>query len=217
MDRTKNFSIAPTFDSENGDILVPIEILDNIPSIEYTIDNANRIVIIKKQNRKIELNIANNKAFVNNFEVVVDCVPVIEKSIYQIPINFTVSNLGYYFQYDEQKQNVKIVYKNDDRILLNTNRLSFQFEKMSFNHTVPVLIGIQDKEYEKIINQYFDKHLQQNYNTYRELYEKTIKNNAENTLFTHNNYVRKQYFTENFGSILIIDNDTQSLEDSDLN
>ncbi len=132
MGEYKNFALTPVFDEENGDILVPIDILDFIPNIEYDINNSNRTITIRKQNRKIEFSVASDKAFVDNFEVVTDCVPILEKSIYQIPINFTVSNLGLYFQYDTEQGIGKIIDKYDRRILMNTNRLSFQFEKMNF-------------------------------------------------------------------------------------
>lgn len=215
MGENKKFSIAPVF--YNKDVLVPIEILDNIPDVEYTFDEERNHMVIKRQNRKIEITTASNTAYVNNFEVITECRPVVEKSIYKIPINFVASNLGYYFQYNQQEEYVKVVSKNDDRIALNTNELSFQMEKMSFNHEMPVLIGIKDREYEKTLNQYFEEQLEQCYDTYRELYDTTIINNKENTLFTHNNYVIRKYFTENFCSILIIDNDAESLEDTDLN
>lgn len=215
MGENKKFSIAPVF--YDKDVLVPIEVLDNIPDVEYTFDEERNHMVIKRQNRKIEITTASNTAYVNNFEVITECRPVVEKSIYKIPISFVASNLGYYFQYNQQEEYVKVVSKNDDRIALNTNKLSFQMEKMSFNHEMPVLIGIKDREYEKTLNQYFKEQLEQCYDTYRELYDTTIINNKENTLFTHNNYVIRKYFTEDFCSILIIDNDAESLEDTDLN
>lgn len=217
MGKAKEFSIVPKFDEENRDILVPIELLNDLPDTKYTINYHARNIIIQNQNRKIEMDILSNKAHVNNYEVVVDCIPVIEKSNYQVPINFIASNLGYYFQFDEQQQNVKIIHKQQDRILLNTNESSFQFKKMNFYHSVPVLIGLEDKTYEKKLNQYFAEQLEEYYNNYENIYENTIKNNAENTLYTHYNYVRKKCFTKDFGSILLIDSDAKSLEDVDVN
>ena len=144
-------------------------------------------------------------------------MPIIEKSGYQIPINFTASNLGYYFQFDEQQQNVKIIRKPQNRILFNTNELTFQFDKMTFYHDVPVLIGLEDKAYERELNQYFAEQLEQYYDNYEQLYEDSVKNNEDNTLYTHHSYVRKKCFTEDFGSILLVDSDAKALEDSDLN
>ena len=106
-----SFDVAPT--TVNNRVLVPFRAISEALGAEVRWDEANQVVLARKDNTKIMLTIGDRKTFINNSSVLLDVAPQIIDNRTFIPIRFISESFGAKVQWDAPTKTVTITPKKE--------------------------------------------------------------------------------------------------------
>lgn len=210
-EKTENL---PLIDKWTGRLMLPLRIvMEEIGgSLEWEDEFQSTLISYKGTN--VEIKESDVKASINGNSIVMDIAPKNIKGCLYVTADFISNNFGTKIEWQEDMNQIIIKTESIARPIVNTNLIEFDELSADYAVQIPVITGLNDKNYEQSLNNTL---LSQSMEEITDFVEKSKKNKAnlkENERFVWN---EKIYVFSRRSELISLISDSVKTEPSNIN
>lgn len=145
-------SNKPVFDSATGKFFLPLrEIVEEMGGkVEWNSEKS--AVVVSLRGTEAEINEGKNEAVINGHSIYLYDAPKNINGCLYVPSDFIANNFGTIVEWDEGNKVITIKTEITKSPIININRFSYVDADMEYVVEVPVISGLNDKNYEENLN-----------------------------------------------------------------
>lgn len=148
----ENEESMPVIDDTTGKLLLPLRhIVETMGgSVNWIAET--RKTQIKFKNTQIELSANSDTAAIDGYSIILEDQPQIINSNLYVSADFISDNLGTEVEWNDDEDKIIIRTEAFARPVINNNVITFDKLNVEYYVEVPVITGLNDKNYEKELN-----------------------------------------------------------------
>ena len=143
----------PVYDFEEDCLYLPLRLVVESIGGKIAWDSDTEKIDVTYQGLQIELKAGETHARINGYGIELKSPPKnINHNLY-VSSEFISNNLGSDVEWDGQSKKIKIKTEQAQRPVINVNVLDYKNSGVEYHVDVPVVVGLNDKNYEKALNE----------------------------------------------------------------
>jgi len=142
----------PVIDEQTQKLLIPLRWVIEELNGSVTWDKQNHATIIQYQGKNIRIETDKQKAAVNGYGVILQDTPVMKKGCTYVTADFMSENFDTNIIWNGKQKQITLRTEAVQRPIVYKNEMIYKREDRCYDVAVPVIIGLNDSNYEKSLN-----------------------------------------------------------------
>ncbi|MCI8629105.1 MAG: hypothetical protein HFE57_06315 [Firmicutes bacterium] len=142
----------PVIDEQTQKLLIPLRWVIEELNGSVTWDKQNHATIIQYQGKNIRIETDKQKAAVNGYGVILQDPPVMKKGCTYVTADFMSENFDTNIIWNGKQKQITLRTEAIQRPIVYKNNMFYEKGNRYYNVEVPVIIGLNDGNYEKNLN-----------------------------------------------------------------
>lgn len=142
----------PIIDEKSQKLLIPLRWVIEELKGSITWEKQNNATVIQYQGKNIRIETDKQKAAVNGYSVVLKDPPVIKNGCTYVTADFMEENFDTNIVWDGKQKQITLRTEAIQRPIVYKNEMIYKRENRCYDVEVPVIVGLNDNNYEKNLN-----------------------------------------------------------------